>query len=201
MTENIHTAINAVMQDVGYVKKERAANLNYSFAGESALIAAIRPSMVEHGVYMHVLEIKEIQREQYTTSKGTAMVNTVISGVVRFTHAPSATFVDAAATGEGADAGDKSANKAMTGLFKYALRQTFMIETGDDPDKSASEEGGPRSKPAKDDGPITADAWEKWLELVDQAKAAGIEVEEVKRAKTTLAELRQLYKGLSAEMA
>jgi hypothetical protein len=27
----------------------------------------------------------------------------------------------------------------MTDLYKYALRQTFMIETGDDPDKDASE--------------------------------------------------------------
>jgi hypothetical protein len=145
MTENIHTAINAIIQEVGYVKKERSGGLNYSFAGEAALIAAIRPSMVGHGVYMYVLNINDIQREQYTTAKGTAMVNTIINAMVRFVHAPSATNIDVAATGEGSDAGDKSANKAMTGLFKYAIRQTFMIETGDDPDKNASEEGGKRT--------------------------------------------------------
>ena len=36
------------------------------------------------------------------------------------------------------DVGDKSANKAATGLLKYALRQTFLIETGDDPDAESS---------------------------------------------------------------
>ena len=48
--KTIHEAINAVMDEVGYVKKSKAANLNYSFAGEAALIAAIRPSMVGHGI-------------------------------------------------------------------------------------------------------------------------------------------------------
>ena len=137
--KNIHEAVNAIMNEVGYVKKSRAANLNYSFAGEAALIAAIRPFMVEYGVYMNVQEIKELRRENYTTAKGTAMVNTVISAVIRFTHI-SGTFIDVASTGEGSDAGDKSANKAMTGLYKYAMRQTFCIETGDDPDKYASDE-------------------------------------------------------------
>lgn len=140
METNIHTAINSVMQAVGYVKKEKGANLAYTYAGESALIQALRPSMVANEIYMHIAEIKNVEREQYTTAKGTQMINTVMTGVVRFTHAPSKTSVDVWATGEGSDAGDKSANKALTGMFKYALRQTFMIETGDDSDKHASEE-------------------------------------------------------------
>jgi hypothetical protein len=139
MEKTIHEAINAVMNEVGYVKKSKAANLNYSFAGEAALISAIRPSIVEHGIYMSVDSISDIRREAYTTAKGTAMVNTIIQAVVKFTHV-SGDSITVAAVGEGSDAGDKSANKAMTGLYKYALRQTFCIETGDDPDKHASEE-------------------------------------------------------------
>lgn len=139
MPSNIHEAVNAVMQEVGYVKKSRSNGLNYSYAGEAALIAALRPAMVEQGIYMHVQDVT-FTRENYTTAKGTAMVNTVARAVIRFTHAPSGTFIDVAALGEGSDAGDKSANKAMTGLYKYAMRQTFCIETGDDPDKYASEE-------------------------------------------------------------
>ena len=38
------------------------------------------------------------------------------------------------------DTGDKDSNKAMTAAFKYALRQTLMIETGDDPDKTPNGE-------------------------------------------------------------
>lgn len=145
MSKDIHEAINEVMQEVGYVKKQKGNNLNYTYAGEAALISALRPSMVEHGIYMHVLKIENVTRESYTTAKGTAMINTVISAIIRFTHV-SGTSIDVASTGEGSDAGDKSANKAMTGLYKYAMRQTFCIETGDDPDKFQSDERKPAAK-------------------------------------------------------
>lgn len=131
---NIHTAILAVMNQVGYVQKERARNLNYSFASEAALIAALRPAMLENGIYCYVLSHEDMAREGYETKNGTAMTNTSTRMTVRFVHAPSETFVDVQSLGEGADAGDKSGNKAATCAYKYALRQTFLIETGDDPD-------------------------------------------------------------------
>ena len=84
--KNIHEAINGVMEEVGYVKKSRSAGVNYSFAGESALIAALRPAMVEHGIYMHVAKIESVTRENITTKSGTQMVNTLISAIIRFTH-------------------------------------------------------------------------------------------------------------------
>lgn len=146
----IHEAINKVMDEVGYVKKSRAQNLNYSFAGEAALISALRPSMVEHGIFMTVSKVHNITRENYTTAKGTAMVNTVIHATVRFLHT-SGESLDVDAVGEGSDSGDKSANKAMTGLYKYALRQTFCIETGDDPDKTASDERKGKVSPEKNE--------------------------------------------------
>jgi hypothetical protein len=137
-TANIHQAIVATMADVGYVQKESSRGLNYSYASEAALIQALRPVMVEHGIFCYVLSYTP-EREKYETTKGTAMTATVASGVVRFVHAPTGTYIDVMALGEGADAGDKSANKAMTGLLKYALRQTFLIETGDDPDRERPE--------------------------------------------------------------
>ena len=39
-----------------------------------------------------------------------------------------------AVAGEGADAGDKAPYKAMTGALKYALLQSFLLSTGDDPE-------------------------------------------------------------------
>jgi len=139
MSKNIHEAILEVMGKVGYVQKQRGKNLNYSYAGEAALIAALRPEMIECGIYSHVTDIS-YERSSYQTSKGTTMNTTVVRGSMRFTHAASDTSVDSFAIGEGADVGDKSASKAMTGFLKYALRQTFLIETGDDPDKYPSEE-------------------------------------------------------------
>lgn len=149
--KNIHEAINAVMEEVGYVKKQKSQDVKYTFAGEAALIGALRPAMVEHGVYMHVSKIENVSREHLTTKSGTQMVNTLTTGVVRFTHAQSGTFIESWATGEGFDSGDKSANKAMTGLYKYAMRQTFCIETGDDPDTFQAE----RKAEAKQKEPMT----------------------------------------------
>jgi len=155
MTEgakDVNQAIVNVMRQVGYVQKEKTKGLMYSFASEAALIAAIRPAMLAEGLFCFVLDLLDVKRETYATKSGTNMISTLTHGVVRFMHAPSGTFIDVQATGEGADAGDKSANKAATGLLKYALRQTFLIETGDDPDKEAAEPNG--KEPAK------AGAWE-----------------------------------------
>lgn len=147
--ENIHQALAAVMEEVGYVKKQRSAGLNYSYAGEAALIEALRPAMVEHGVMVYVKRYFNLAQTEYETSKGSRMTRTIMQAVVTFQH-ESGTFIDVESAGEGADSGDKSVNKAMTGAYKYALRQTFCIETGDDPDKYPSDPGkaiGSQPKP------------------------------------------------------
>lgn len=42
-----------------------------------------------------------------------------------------------AITGEGIDKGDKAGYKAYTGALKYFLANTFMVATGDDPEKDS----------------------------------------------------------------
>ena len=77
------------------------------------------------------------------------MNRAIITGEVTFAIPGSSITVQA--VGEGADAGDKASYKAATGLYKYALRQTFCIETGDDPDASQDEEREeqPKQRPQK----------------------------------------------------
>jgi hypothetical protein len=48
--------------------------------------------------------------------------------------------MDIQTLGEGSDTGDKTLNKCMTAAYKYAIRQTLMISTGDDPDAIPSNE-------------------------------------------------------------
>lgn len=43
-------------------------------------------------------------------------------------------------TGEAMDKGDKAGYKAYTGALKYFLADTFMVATGDDPEKESPEE-------------------------------------------------------------
>ena len=142
MTEHkdIGQAIAAVMAEVGYVQKETTAALRYSFASEAGLIHALRPAMVKHGIFCYVSAVLDVKQDTFETAKGSVLNRATVRGTVRFTHAPTGTSIDAHATGEGMDMGDKSVNKASTGMLKYALRQTFLIETGDDPDAFSSEE-------------------------------------------------------------
>ena len=145
---DIYQAMNAVMLAVGYVQKSGRASFgrtNYTYAGEGDLISALRPACVEHGIIIHPFSIQQMHQDSYDTSSGATMNRTAVVITYRFAHAHSDTHFDVTVAGEGADTGDKSSNKAMTGAFKYALRQAFMIETGDDPDKDISEP--PKLKP------------------------------------------------------
>lgn len=137
--KNIQEAIRAIYAEVGYVQKQRSAELRYTFAGEAAFIAELRPAMIEHGVTVSVANMSNLTQETYTTARGTVMMRSTIHAIVRFQHV-TGSQIDVEAYGEGSDSGDKSVNKAMTDAYKYALRQTFMIETGDDPDKDESQE-------------------------------------------------------------
>lgn len=128
----------AVMEDVPYLKKRSSANLNYTFAGESDLIAKLRPSMIQHGIGVSCENIRDQVAQEYSTAKGSRML--LRSGVFsfKFTHT-SGQFETQEVFAEAADSGDKAGGKMQTMALKYALRQFFMIETGDDPDEVVAE--------------------------------------------------------------
>src|SRR3990172_3440996 len=119
MTEHkdIGQAIAAVMAEVGYVQKETTAALRYSFASEAGLIHALRPAMVKHGIFCYVSAVLDLKQYSFATAKGSVLNRATIQGTVRFTHVLSGTYIEAHATGEGMDMGDKSVNKASTGML------------------------------------------------------------------------------------
>jgi len=148
--KNIYTAISAVMAEVGYVQKGGKMQYGdkYTYAKESDFIAAVRPALVDHGVVVHPAGVTQLNQDDYATNRGGLMNRDTAIFVYHFHHGESDTGFDVSVLGQGADSGDKSANKAMTAALKYALRQTLLIETGDDPDDTASEPQA-ASKPAK----------------------------------------------------
>jgi len=178
--KNIHEAIVAIMEQVGYVRKTKSANLNYTYAGEAGLISALRPWMNAYGVYMYVSGISNVKREWYTTAKGSQMVNTTLDAIITFTHAPSGSSILVFSSGEGSDTGDKSQNKALTGAYKYALRQTFCIETGDDPDKESSdhmERSTEKKAPEKKAAGADASPKKTQAALVNYAASKGLDID------------------------
>lgn len=136
---DIHTAMIEVMKKVGFVEKSGNMAGKYKFAGEAAFIHAIRPALIEEGIYVYPESIKSHLSETYTTTNGATMNLDKVCTAWRFTHAPSGTSILVEAMGAGADSGDKAIPKALTGSLKYALRQALLIETGDDPDEGDSD--------------------------------------------------------------
>ncbi len=145
---NLASAKLAVMAAVPYVRKHKAEHLNYSFAGEADLIASLRPAMLAHGLTVAPISVTVLEQGRYQTLKGGLLNHVVAAVTYRLTHAPSGESEDCQVLGEASDAGDKAAPKALTGAYKYFLRQTFLIETGDDPDRyaSADQEAAPANK-------------------------------------------------------
>lgn len=171
---NIGEAFLAIMSEVGYVQKTGFnKSQNYKFAGERQLIEALRPALLKHHVICVpseatskvdqivtesvIIDGKVIEKEKKT-------FRTVIDYTFVYTHVPSQTHIQVAVVGEGVDMGDKSAYKAATGALKYALRQPFLIETGDEPEAE--------NEPAKSVFPNAAKRNDWIKKLTEQLEAS-----------------------------
>ncbi|HEY1066995.1 MAG TPA: ERF family protein [Pirellulales bacterium] len=141
--ESLYAAKLAVMERVPYLQKDTAKGLTYSFASESGLIEKLHPAMRETGLTWGPVAVQLLEASDYQTRHGVVMFRVRVLVVYRLTHAASGTFEEYHALGEASDNGDKGCAKAMTIAQKYALRQAFLIETGDDPDRTPSEEADP----------------------------------------------------------
>lgn len=76
---------------------------------------------------------------------------------------------DTVITGEGIDKGDKAGYKAYTGALKYYLANTFMVATGDDPEKDSPDQKMNNRK-------ISATAVKA---LMSRCQAEGVDVQKI----------------------
>lgn len=133
VAKNIGEAFILIMESVGYVQKTGHNKAqNYKYAGEAELIKVLRPQLIKHNVICIPSEAKSRTETIVVGDKKT--FRTVIDYTFVYTHVPSNTNFQVQVIGEGVDTGDKAAYKAATGALKYALRQPFLIETGDEPE-------------------------------------------------------------------
>jgi hypothetical protein len=118
----------------------------YSYAKEGDFIAVLRPLMEAHGVTVRPVAMQVLANEAFERKNGGTAYRVVVLATYELLHA-SGDKAAVQAIGEGQDSGDKAFNKAMTGAMKYALRQTFCVETGDDPDDTPSHEQERAARP------------------------------------------------------
>lgn len=167
------TAVCAVMSEVTAVKKTgHNQHGRYSYASDADLMYALQPAMSKHGLALMPCG-QEVTTHEDGQSKMRWRVLTVTTW--RLIHTGGG-WTTLQTIGEGADSGDKSGYKAMTGALKYALRQLFMVPTGDDPENDGRNKA---PEPSKADAPAT---WTPKERAAFCAKLGdmGIKYEEVK---------------------
>lgn len=102
----------------------------YHYATESDVKEGCRQLMADAKVLM-TLSIQDIEQVRDDIVRVTSLVT--------FTDAESGETLSFCVAGDGQDKNDKGIYKAITGSTKYALMSSFLIPTGDDPEKDATD--------------------------------------------------------------
>lgn len=120
----------------GVLKKgERNTFDKYNYFSEAQYKQLFTELFSEHGLELKFTEL------EYMTFEGSEKQANGRMPRLQFTLFDIDTGFgeDTVITGEGIDKGDKAGYKAYTGALKYFLANTFMVATGDDPEKESPE--------------------------------------------------------------
>ena len=146
--KKIYQKIFNVMSAVQYMPKDGKVEFGktkYNYLSAEKIVENVRKEMIEQKLIIYPC---------LCSTDNTAGSEKDITMTYRILAIEDGSSIDVQVTGGGHDSTDKKSYKAMTGAYKYALRQTFMIETGtDDPDRTPSGKTQPGKtygrKPAK----------------------------------------------------
>lgn len=150
--QKIYKAIAEVMKDVGAIGKDsKNPQQGYKYRGIDAVMNALQPAMIKHGIFV-VPSVMEQTREERRTAKGGLLIYSILKISYRF-YAEDGSYVEATVVGEGMDSGDKASNKALSVGFKYACFQVFCIPTEEmlDPEIDSPEPVHKNVQPITDD--------------------------------------------------
>lgn len=115
-----------ILTDIGTIEKtQRNAGQGWMFRGIDQFMNALHPILAKHRVVCIPMVAGESKVE--TIGK---MVHIIQPYAYTF-YAEDGSSVSGSMLGQGADPGDKAANKAASAALKYALMQTFMVPTED----------------------------------------------------------------------
>jgi len=170
-TGGLATAIAAVLADVHRVPKNGRNEFHkYDYVTESDLVDHLREKLAEQGVAIFP-SVFEHTEEEIKDGRGRVQHKAKVTLEIMLVHGPSGEARATRWVGVGIDAGDKGYYKAYTGAMKYFLLKTFLISTGDDPERSSPTGARTRSGPSK------GEALARLSHLLDQAQEAGLDAD------------------------
>jgi hypothetical protein len=169
---NLRQKLAEVRRRIGYVQKRgHNERFNYSYVTAADIAGSVGDLLAELGVVV----IPRLEDISYESAAGRGEATRMARVVMAYTFADvdSGEEVVAKVAGQGLDPGDKAPYKAMTGALKYALLQSFLLATGDDPE---DERLDARSPAANHERLISADQVRELQSLIDET---GTELERV----------------------
>ena len=159
---NLRQKLAEVRRRIGYVQK-RGFNErnNYSYVAAADLAGAVGDLLAELGVVI-VPRLESISYEPAQPARSETARAAQVVMAYTFADVDCGEEVTVKVAGQGLDAGDKAPYKAMTGALKYALLQSFLLATGDDPEEERI------SHSSGNDPVITADEARQLRGLIDE---------------------------------
>ena len=106
---------------------------NYKYFSEAQYKLLFTDLFSEYGLELTASELEYIM----FCGSGNQSNGRQVKFEFRLTDTETGFFETSTITGEGIDKGDKAGYKADTGALKYYLANTFMVSTGDDPEKES----------------------------------------------------------------
>lgn len=125
---NLYQRIHAVMNDMETIAKNGRNDFHkYDYATEADYVHALRPLLKKYGlVIIPSLASQPVFMDGITQ----IMMKFTLVNIDKPEEK-----VEAIIPAQGQDKGDKGVYKALTGAKKYFAALTFMVATGDDPEK------------------------------------------------------------------
>jgi hypothetical protein len=150
---NLRQKLAEVRRRIGYIQKRgHNERFNYSYVTAADIAGSVGDILSELGVVV-IPSLENITYESAASRGETTRMARVVMAYT-FADVDSGEEIVAKVAGQGLDTGDKAPYKAMTGALKYALLQSFLLATGDDPE---DERVDVRFTAAGSDRPISAD--------------------------------------------
>jgi hypothetical protein len=190
---SLRQKLAVVRRRISYVQKRgHNERKNYNYVTAADIAGAVGDILAELGVVV-VPRLESISHEPARMGKSEVEHLARVVMAYTFMDVDTAEEITVKVAGEGLDAGDKAPYKAMTGALKYALLQSFLLATGDDPEEERTNPANHsstihehRSEPL-----VTAEEMHELRQLVEDT---GTELERV-LAYYRLPSLEQMTEG------
>jgi len=152
----LYKKMQAIMATATHLEKDKVnEHFKYKYASEQAIKELFHPLLVQHGVLFVPTKVEilsqspviiKVEKRVNETGKSGGGLDasergdslTRIRYHYRFIDVDDGGFIEGFVDANGHDTLDKGCYKAMTGAIKYILTGTFLLPTGDDPEKASA---------------------------------------------------------------